>query len=127
MNFLILNCFSVETKLGLRAQHALGLPRPGHHAEQAWVVQPRTGLAGYRTRPASARSARMVRRGRPRTRSERVPWHGSRWFTGGYSMAKLRTNVDLSNGPLPGTAWPKVEAVDRARGDVHGATRCVRG
>jgi hypothetical protein len=75
-----------------------------HNAELDWAVWPTIGLVGRRTRPASA----------GRARSERVPWHGSRWFTDGYPMAKLCTYVNPSNGASPGMAWPKVEAVDRS-------------
>jgi hypothetical protein len=40
----------------------LSLLWPGHSAEQAKAVRPTIGLAGRRTRPASARSARTARR-----------------------------------------------------------------
>jgi hypothetical protein len=35
MNFLILNGYSAETELDLRAQRAFGLPQPGHSTEPA--------------------------------------------------------------------------------------------
>jgi hypothetical protein len=37
-------------------------------------------------------------------------------------MAKLRTNVNPSDGALSGTAWPEVEAVDRPCRGPHGAS-----
>jgi hypothetical protein len=70
-------------------------------------------------------SARMVRRARPRARSERVPWHGSRRFTDDYPTAKLRTDVDPSDEASPGMAWPEVEAVDGPRRGPHGVQRAA--
>jgi hypothetical protein len=55
--------------------------------------------------------------------SERVPWHDSRQFTGSYPMAKLRTDVDPSDGASPGTVWLEAEAVDRPRRGPHCAQR----
>jgi hypothetical protein len=66
-------------------------------------------------------AARTARRARPRARSEHMSWHDSRWFTGGYPTAKLRTEVNPSDGASPGTAWPEAEAVDRPRRGPHGA------
>jgi hypothetical protein len=54
--FNFLNDFWAETELGPCAQRALGLPQPGHSAEQVEAARPTTGLAGRRTRPASARN-----------------------------------------------------------------------
>jgi hypothetical protein len=56
---------------------------------------------------------------RPRVRSERVLWHDSQQFTGGYPMAKLRTDVDPSDGASSGMAWPEAEVVDRPRRGPH--------
>jgi hypothetical protein len=58
---------------------------PGHSVKPAWAVQPTTRLAGRGT------------------------------AHGGYPMAKLRTDVDPSDGVSPGTAWPEAEAMDRPR------------
>jgi hypothetical protein len=44
----------------------------------------------HKTQPVSTRSVRTARRTRPRARSERLPWHGSRRFTSDYPTAKLR-------------------------------------
>jgi hypothetical protein len=74
-------------------------------------------------RPASTRSTRTTRRARPWARSEYVPWHGSRWFTGGYPTAKLHTDVDPSDGAPPCMAWPKAEDVDIPHRGSHGAQR----
>jgi hypothetical protein len=118
MNFFqYFNSFWAETELGPRAQRALCLPQPGHIVELAWVVRPTTGLVSRMTRPASACS-------------ERVSWHVSRWFTGGYPTTKLHTDVDPSDGASPGMAWPEAEAVDRPRrgpyDTQHVAWRCQR-
>jgi hypothetical protein len=111
MNFLILNDSWAETKLSPCAQCTLDLLRPDHSTEPAWAVRPTTGLG-------------------PWARLERVPWHDSRWFTGGYPMTKLCTDVDPSDGVLPGTAWPKAAVVDRPCRGPHGmqrvAWRCHR-
>jgi hypothetical protein len=82
-----------------------------HSVKPTWAVRPTTGLAG----PHDAARVYMQRawRARPRARSEHVSWHGSRQLIGGYPMAKLRTEVDPSDGASPGTAWPKVEVMDR--------------
>jgi hypothetical protein len=42
------------------------------------------------------------------------------WFTGGYPTAKLRTDVDPSDGASPGTAWTEAEAVDKPRRAARG-------
>jgi hypothetical protein len=58
-------------------------------------------------------------------RSKRVPWHGSRWLTGGYPMAKLCMDVDPCDGASLGTVWPEAVGVDRPRRGPHGAQRAV--
>jgi hypothetical protein len=42
--FNFLNDFWAETELGPCAQRALGLPQPGHSAEQVEAARPTTGL-----------------------------------------------------------------------------------
>jgi hypothetical protein len=104
-----------------RAPCTLSLPRPGHSAERAWEAWPTTALTDRMTWPTFVRSARSVWRARPRARSECVPWHGSRWLTDGYPMAKLHIVDDPSDGAPPATVWPKANAVDRPRRGPHGA------